>query len=111
MAVRIRLSRCGRKNRPHYRIAVYDAQTRRDGRYIDLLGSYDPLVHDPKAKLKVATDRLTHWVGKGALATPAVAQLFRHCGLKMPAAPKTAKPKAETAKPAAKPAAKAAPKK
>ncbi|MEK7466500.1 MAG: 30S ribosomal protein S16 [Planctomycetota bacterium] len=112
MAVRIRLSRCGRKNRPHYRIAVYDAQTRRDGRYIDLLGSYDPYIHDPKAKVKVATDRMTSWINKGALATPAVAQLFRHCGLKMPVAPKTAKPKApEAKKPAAKPAAKAAPKK
>ena len=80
MAVRIRLSRCGRKNRPHYRIAVYDAQTRRDGRYLELLGHYDPLTHDPKAKLKLETDRLTAWVGKGALATPAVAQLFRRLG-------------------------------
>ena len=114
MAVRIRLSRCGRKNRPHYRIAVYDATTRRDGRYIDLLGSYDPYINDPKAKVKVATDRMTAWIHKGALATPALAQLFRHCGLKMPVAPKTAKPKAPEAKKpvaAAKPAAKAAPKK
>lgn len=112
MAVRIRLSRCGRKNRPHFRIAVYDSTTRRDGRYIDLLGHYDPLVHDPKSKVKIEADRLAAWVNKGALATPAVAELFRHCGLKMPVAPKTAKPKAaEKPKAAAKPAAKAAPKK
>ncbi|MCE9584491.1 MAG: 30S ribosomal protein S16 [Planctomycetes bacterium] len=107
MAVRIRLTRFGRKNRPHYRIAVFDAQTRRDGRYLELLGSYDPLVHEPKDKVKVDADRLAAWVHQGALATPAVAQLFRHCGLKMPVAPKTAKPKAKKAKPAAK----AAPKK
>lgn len=111
MAVRIRLSRCGRKNRPHYRIAVYDSNTRRDGRYLELLGHYDPLTHDPKAKIKLEAERLTAWIGKGALATPAVTQLFRHCGLKMPVAPKTAAPKAKAAKPAAKPAAKAAPKK
>jgi small subunit ribosomal protein S16 len=111
MAVRIRLSRVGRKNRPHYRIAVFDAETRRDGRYIELLGTYDPLIHDPKMKVKVAADRMTSWINNGALATPAVAQLFKHCGLKMPVAPKTAKPKAPEAKKAAKPAAKAAPKK
>ena len=59
MAVRIRLSRCGRKNRPHYRIAVYDSNTRRDGRYLELLGHYDPLTHDPKAKIKLEAERLT----------------------------------------------------
>jgi small subunit ribosomal protein S16 len=110
MAVRIRLTRFGRKNRPHYRIAVFHSETRRDGRYIELLGAYDPYVHEPKDKVKVDTALLTAWVNKGALATPAVAQLFRHCGIKMPVAPKTAKPKAEK-KPAAKAAAKAAPKK
>ena len=110
MAVRIRLTRFGRKNRPHYRIAVFDGETRRDCRYIELLGSYDPYIADPKAKVKVKEDRMAAWIENGALPTDVVANLFRHCGLKMPVAAKKAKPKAEK-KPAAKPAAKAAPKK
>ncbi|NUN48013.1 MAG: 30S ribosomal protein S16 [Candidatus Brocadiae bacterium] len=112
MSVRIRLSRFGRKNRPHYRIAVFDSETRRDGRYLELLGHYDPLITDPKTKVKLNTERLTAWVNKGALATPAVAQLLKHCRIAVPKAPKTAAPKAKEPKPAKKPAAaKAAPKK
>ncbi|MBI2920378.1 MAG: 30S ribosomal protein S16 [Planctomycetes bacterium] len=110
MAVRIRLTRFGRKNRPHYRIAVFDGETRRDGRYLEHLGAYDPYVHDPKAKVKVDQERLTAWIHKGAMATPALSQLFKHCGLKMPVAPKTAAPKPKAEKKPA-PAKKPAPKK
>jgi small subunit ribosomal protein S16 len=112
MSVRIRLTRFGRKNRPHYRIAVFDSNTRRDGRYLELLGSYDPYVRDPKGKVKVNSERMAAWVNKGALATPVVERLFRHCGIPVPRALKTAKPKpAGAAAPAKKAAVKAAPKK
>jgi small subunit ribosomal protein S16 len=104
MSVRIRLTRVGRKNRPHFRIAVFDSRTRRDGRYLENIGHYDPLVQDKKTKVRIDLARLTEWIGKGALPTPSVSQLLKHCGVKVPSAPKTAKPKAE-GKPAAKPAA------
>jgi small subunit ribosomal protein S16 len=112
MSVRIRLTRIGRKNRPHFRIAVFDSQTRRDGRYLENLGHYDPLVQDKKTKVQIDSVRLADWIGRGALPTPAVAQLLKHCGVKVPTAPKTAKPKADAKPKAAKPAAaKPAPKK
>src|SRR5688572_5362472 len=105
MSVRIRLSRVGRKNRPHFRIAVFDSETRRDGRYLENIGHYDPLVHDPKTKVQIDQARLTDWINRGALPTPSVAQLLKHCGIKVPHAPKTAKPKPAAEKKPAAPAA------
>lgn len=79
--VRIRLTRIGRKNRPMYRIAVFDGHTRRDGKYIERLGAYDPLIGDKGSKVKVDRDRLKYWIGKGAQPTEALARIFKHCGV------------------------------
>src|ERR1043165_5710382 len=65
MAVRIRLTRTGRLNRPFYRIGVYDSRTRRDGRIIEQLGYYDPLL-STGTLWKLDRDRLQFWINRGA---------------------------------------------
>lgn len=78
MAVRIRLTRTGRRNCPSYKVAVFDSKTRRDGRYIENLGSYDPKKKDPSQKVIIKTDRLKHWISNGARMTPSVEALLKH---------------------------------
>ena len=80
MSVRIRLTRTGTKNKPHYRIGVFDAHTRRDGPYIENIGAYDPRQKDPLLKIKLNRERYDFWVSKGALPTEAVARLLKHTG-------------------------------
>lgn len=80
MAVAIRLSRTGRKNLAQWRIAVYDRHTRRDGRYLENLGTYDP--HEkPEKKVKLDLERYKHWVNHGALPTESLARLLKHTGV------------------------------
>lgn len=95
MAVRIRLSRYGKRNRPSFRIVVLDSRARRDGRYLENLGVYDPIERDLKKKITVDVGRLQHWVSHGALPTPKLGKIFAHCGVALkPAsnAPAPAKP-------------------
>ena len=66
MAVRIRMTRTGRLNRPFYRIGVFDSRTRRDGRVIEQLGYYDPLL-STGTEWKVDQERLAFWMSRGAL--------------------------------------------
>jgi len=80
VAVRIRLKRYGRTNRPFWRICATDKRTARDGRVIEELGHYDPLVTD-QDKVKIHRDRITFWLKKGATPSDTVAQLLRHLGL------------------------------
>ncbi len=75
MAVRIRLTRFGRKKRPFYRIIVADSEAKRDGRFLDIVGTYDPLM-DP-ATIKIDNDKLQDWLGKGALPTTTVKSLIK----------------------------------
>ena len=75
MAVKIRLSRAGARNRPYYRIIVADARSPRDGRFIELVGTYDPRTDPPRVTIK--SDRIKHWVGKGAQPTRTVSQLLQ----------------------------------
>jgi small subunit ribosomal protein S16 len=95
MAVRIRMTRVGKTNRPYFRIAVFDSRTRRDGRCIENLGTFDPLAQDVKRKVTIQVNRLQHWVRHGALPTPKVETLFAHCGIPLaeakPAPPVEAK--------------------
>lgn len=74
MAVRIRLTRVGRHKRPFYRIVVADSEFPRDGRFIEILGTYDPLVE--KESLQVKDDRAAHWLKNGATMTDTVRVLF-----------------------------------
>ncbi len=80
MAVRIRLSRTGRKNLPLWRIAVFDGRTRRDGRYLENLGTYDPKKARPEEKVKLDLERYNHWLGTGARPSDAVARILKHSG-------------------------------
>ncbi len=75
MAVRIRLARYGAKKRPFYRIVAADSESRRDGRFIETIGTYNPCV-DP-AKIDLKMDRYEHWTGKGAKPTETVASIVR----------------------------------
>ena len=79
MALRIRLTRRGAKKRPFYRIVVMDSRKKRDGKYLDLVGNYDPL-QDPAA-IKVDKDRAVSWMQKGAIPSDTVRQIFRKQGV------------------------------
>lgn len=75
MAVRIRLTRLGRKKKPFYRIIVADSESKRDGKFLDIVGTYDPL-KDP-ALVTIDNDKLQDWLGKGALPTTTVKSLLK----------------------------------
>ena len=75
MAVRIRLTRLGRKKKPFYRIIVTDSESPRDGKFLDILGTYDPL-QDPAA-VKIDNEKLQDWLGKGALPSTTVKSLIK----------------------------------
>ena len=75
MAVKIRLKRFGTKNRLQWRIVVSDAKMPRDGRYIEEIGSYDPL--PIQEKLEVKKDRLDYWVKQGAQISPSLKSLLK----------------------------------
>jgi small subunit ribosomal protein S16 len=77
--VRIRLSRVGGKKQPSYRVVVIDRESPRDGRALEILGSYNPRTQP--ATLKVKEDRVYDWMNKGAQPSESVAQLFETAGL------------------------------
>ena len=74
MAVKIRLARHGAKKRPYYRIVVANAQARRDGRFIEEVGRYNPCV-DP-AMVKIDLEKVDQWLKNGAQPTDTVARLI-----------------------------------
>lgn len=73
----IRLSRGGAKKRPFYNIVVTDSRNRRDGRFIERLGFYNPVAAGGEEPLRVAFDRLTYWTGVGAQMSPTVERLIK----------------------------------
>jgi small subunit ribosomal protein S16 len=78
----IRLSRGGSKHRPFYNIVVADKRVRRDGRFIERLGFYNPTAKEGEDGLRVAQDRLTYWQGVGAQASPTVARILKQAAAK-----------------------------
>jgi len=74
MAVKIRLARHGAKKKPFYRIVVADSESPRDGRFLENVGTYDPL-YDP-AKIILKTERIRYWMDQGALPTDTVQSLL-----------------------------------
>ena len=82
----IRLSRGGAKSRPFFNIVVADKRIRRDGRFIERLGFYNPIAKDNEETIRVAQDRLTYWRGVGAQASPTVERLLKQAAAKAPAA-------------------------
>ncbi|MEZ4380277.1 MAG: 30S ribosomal protein S16 [Nannocystaceae bacterium] len=73
MAVRIRLARMGSKKKPYYRIVAADARSPRDGRFLDRIGTYNPMSEE----IAISDERLTYWQGVGAQPTTTVARLIR----------------------------------
>ncbi|WP_042426891.1 30S ribosomal protein S16 [Comamonas granuli] len=81
----IRLSRGGAKARPFYNIVVADKRVRRDGRFIERLGFYNPLAKGNEEGLRIAQDRLSYWQGVGAQASPTVERLIKVAAKKIAA--------------------------
>ena len=79
MAVRIRLRRTGRKNKPMYRIVVADSRSPRDGRFLEIIGQYAP--RQGEQALNLDTDRANFWLDQGALPTDTVRSLLRKAGI------------------------------
>ena len=77
--VRIRLRRMGAKKKPFYRIVVADQRSPRDGRFIENIGTYDPLTDPPTVNVK--TERAGHWLRVGAQPSEAVARLLKKTGI------------------------------
>ncbi len=79
MAVKMRLTRMGKKKSPYYRVVVIDGRSQRDGRYIDLIGRYDPR-QDPSL-IEIDEEKALDWLGKGVQPTEAVAKLLDITGV------------------------------
>ena len=75
--VSIRLSRGGAKKRPFYHIVVTDQRNRRDGRYIERVGFFNPVARGAEEKLRVDIDRIEHWIGNGAQPSDRVSTLIK----------------------------------
>ena len=82
----IRLARGGSKKRPFYNIVVANSQNRRDGRFIERVGFYNPVAVEGTEKLRIAQDRVTYWKGVGAQASPTVERLLKEAADQAPAA-------------------------
>ncbi|MCB2102751.1 MAG: 30S ribosomal protein S16, partial [Rhodobacterales bacterium] len=82
MSLRIRLSRGGAKKRPYYRIVVADSRSPRDGRFIERIGAYNPMVaKDHPERLNLDVDRAQYWLGRGAQPSDRVARFLEASGL------------------------------
>ena len=77
MSVRIRMTRMGRKHRPFYRIVVIDRQKAREGKAIEEVGTYDPMVKDKSARVKLKMERIEYWQSVGATPSDRVATLIK----------------------------------
>lgn len=82
MAARIRLKRTGRRNRPYYRICVFDARTRRDGAPVEELGSYDPRARTFEEKVSLKMQRAHYWLTVGAQPSETVSSFFKRLGIR-----------------------------
>jgi small subunit ribosomal protein S16 len=82
MAMKIRLARGGSKKRPFYRIVAADSRMPRDGRFIEKLGTYNPLLpKDSEERVKMDLERIQYWVGQGAQVTDRVARFLEAAGV------------------------------
>lgn len=81
MALKIRLSRAGSKKRPYYHIVIADVRTPRDGRFIEQVGSWNPMLAKDGERVKVNEERVKHWMANGARPTDRVARFLAEAGL------------------------------
>ena len=112
MAMKIRLSRGGSKKRPHYSIVAADSRMPRDGRFIEKLGTYNPLLpKDSEERVKMNMERVQHWLDQGAQPTDRIARMLEAAGVREKAErsnPNKAKPGKKATERAEEKAAKAA---
>jgi len=87
MALKIRLTRAGAKKRPFYRIVIADSRSPRDGRFIEKIGTYNPMLkHDDPQRVSFDTERMQHWLKVGAQPSDRIAYFLGKAGLRpMPA--------------------------
>jgi small subunit ribosomal protein S16 len=82
MGLKIRLARAGAKKRPYYHIVIADSRSPRDGRFVEKVGSYNPMLPSEHAdRVRLQDERLKHWLGRGALPTERVAKFLGRAGL------------------------------
>ncbi len=113
MGLKIRLARAGAKKRPYYHIVVADSRSPRDGRFIEKLGSYNPMLPSDHAdRVRLQDERIRHWLDQGALATERVEKFLGRAGIvpmpEIPNRPKRSAPKKKAQERAAAAAAAAA---
>ena len=112
MSMKIRLARGGSKKRPHYAIVATDSRMPRDGRFLEKLGTYNPLLaKDSEDRIKMNVERVQYWIGQGAQPTDRVARFLEAAGIvakKVRNNPKAAVPGKRMTEMAAKKAARAA---
>ncbi|MFA5552940.1 MAG: 30S ribosomal protein S16 [Phycisphaerae bacterium] len=82
MAVKIRMTRMGRRHRPFFRINAIESKMPRDGRILEKLGHYDPIEKDESKQLILNIERVKYWLEKGAVPSDTVSQLFLKQGIK-----------------------------
>ena len=73
----IRLARGGSKHRPFFHVVVADSHNRRDGRFIERVGFYNPVANEKQERVRLQSDRLNHWIAQGAQVSDAVAKLIK----------------------------------
>ena len=81
MSLKIRLARAGSKKRPYYHIVVADVRSPRDGRFIESVGAWNPLLPKDAERVKLDADRVKHWMDHGALPTDRVARFLDEAGI------------------------------
>ncbi|MGO2958978.1 MAG: 30S ribosomal protein S16 [Acetobacter sp.] len=82
MSLKIRLARAGAKKRPYYHIVVADSRSPRDGRFIEKVGAYNPMLPSEHAdRIRLVEERITHWLSQGAQPTDRVARFLGNAGL------------------------------
>jgi len=82
MAVKLRMTRMGRRHRPFFRINAVDSRTPRDGRILEKIGHYDPLVQDPEKQIVLNRERAEYWLSKGAVPSDTVSEILLRHGIK-----------------------------
>ena len=82
MAVKLRMTRMGRRHRPFFRINAIESRTPRDGRIIEKLGHYDPIEKDESKQVLLNTERIKYWLDNGAIPSDTVSQILLRVGIK-----------------------------
>ncbi|MCL6229122.1 30S ribosomal protein S16 [Bartonella bilalgolemii] len=82
MALKIRLSRGGSKKRPYYHIVIADVRSPRDGRFLERVGAWDPMLPKDGKRVKLNEERIQYWLGQGAQPTDRVLRFLDAAGLK-----------------------------